>query len=349
MSIAVFKPLTNRSAADAAKPFALPQDGFVMLTPKGEAPNLNAAGKRIIQVVDDEALKLIYAGLINRGGEMLVDDEHHSHDQDKVTDANAWQELGGDTLQIREDGLWGHPRWSTKGLANVEGGVKRYVSPEFPESSLVHLGGNRYRVTEMSGLALTNRPGFRKLQKPLTNREDDPSPQEEPNNIMHKKALALALGITEAALDALDENTLCNRARDINANAAKSATLEADLATLRNREVDSFMETHKDVIPDDLKETLKGMVLTNRAGADAIVNRFKGGDGLTEDQRRRADKRPLFNRETAAAPAGDAVHKQREERRAAVICNRANEIARNERIPYGQAWSRAEAENPAES
>jgi phage I-like protein len=110
---AVFKPLTNRSADSTSATFALPADRFVQLVPKGEAPNVLEEGKstkRIIQVVDEEALGQIMSKLLNRGGEMLIDDEHHSHDLDKSTDANGWQLLNKDTLQVREDGLYGDPR-----------------------------------------------------------------------------------------------------------------------------------------------------------------------------------------------------------------------------------------------
>ena len=79
---ATFKPLTNRSTEKGGK-FTLPDDGFVMLVPKGEAPNVmddgSKNGKRIIQVVDDAALESIMSKLLNRGGDMLMDNDHHSH------------------------------------------------------------------------------------------------------------------------------------------------------------------------------------------------------------------------------------------------------------------------------
>jgi phage I-like protein len=356
---ATFKPLTNRSAEKGGK-FKLPDDGFVMLVPKGEAPNVmddgSAKGKRIIQVVDDEALGLIMNKLLNRGGdEMLIDDEHFSHDSDKATDANGWQPLEKDSLQNRADGLYGDPRWSTKGLENVEGGVKRYVSPEFGTSTLQPLGGNRYRVTELTGLALTNRPGFRKLQKPLTNRDADGGIETANTNTMHKALLAGLLGITEIALDALDEPTLKNRVSVIKEDAAKAGALKTELDTLHNREADEFIAKHDKVIPkkDTVRDHLKKTFLANRQMAEDLVAGYSEDDGekLTDEQKRRAESKPMFNRDKAKGPEADTVLKNRQLERAGKIKNRAAAICEERRIAgkpadFNSAWAAAESEFP---
>lgn len=353
---ATFKPLTNRSSTDAASKFALPADGFVQLVPKGEAPNYLGEGKdakRIIQVVDEEALGLIMSKLLNRtGDEMLIDDEHFSHDADKSTDANGWQLLNKDSLVIREDGLYGNPRWSTLGLGKLEGGVKRFISPEFAPGSIMPLGGARFRVTELSGLALTNRPGFKRLQKPLTNRDAEDGIDTANQHTMHKALLAGLLGITDSALDALDEPTLKNRLQGIKDKAAQADTLATEVTALKNRDADAFITQHDKVIPKEpkVREHLKQTFLANRETAECIVDGFKAaaqGDGLTEEQRRRAQTKPLFNRENAEPPAGDAALLNRERERAARIQNRATDIANKESISWGEAWRRAEAAEPA--
>lgn len=358
-----FKPLTNRDSGSAAKDraFKLPEDGFVQLVPKGEAPNWLGDGKdakRIIQVVDDRALELIMSKLLNRGGEeMLIDDEHFSRDPDKSTDALGWQPLDKDVLINREGGLYGAPRWSSLGIDKLEGGVKRYVSPEFSADSLEHLGGNRYRVTELVGLALTNRPGFKRLQKPLTNREDD-SPRNPNHDTMHKALLAGFLGLTETALDALDEPTLKNRLNAAKEKADKAVALETEMATLKNRDADAFLEEHKAVIPDNdaVKKHLRETFLANRDTAKVIADGFKAaagkGDNLTDEQRRRAGKKPLFNRADAKTPPDSEGLKNREEARAAKIRNRATELCDSARaasrtLQWGDAWSQAESEIPA--
>ena len=358
---ATFKPLTNRATAATGGKFTLPEDGFVQLVPKGEAPNFLGEGKdakRIIQVVDEEALGLIMSKLLNRAGdEMLIDDEHHSHDADKSTDANGWQLINKDSLVIREDGLYGNPRWSTLGLGKLEGGVKRYVSPEFAPGSIVPLGGSRHRVTELTGLALTNRPGFKRLQKPLTNRDADDGIDTATTHTMHKALLAAHLGITESDIDKLDEATLKNRLSEVKTKAATADTLKGELDVIKNREVDKFIADHDKVIPAEpkVREHLKQTFLANRETAECIVDGFKSAaqsDGLTDEQRARAQKKPLFNRESAEPPAGDEALKNREVTRAAQIRNRATELcdsarASNRNLPWNDAWSQAESEFPA--
>ena len=354
----MFKPLTNRSTEKGGE-FTLPADGFVQLVPRGEAPNVledgSKEGKRIIQVVDDASLESIMSKLLNRSGEeMLIDNEHFSHEPDKSTDANGWQVLDASSLQNRADGLYGDPRWSTDGLKKITGGVLRYVSPEFGTNSLQHLGGNRYRVTELTGLALTNRPGFKKLQKPLTNRDAEVGIDNAPTHTMHKALLAAHLGITESDIDKLDEPTLKNRLSGIKDQAAKAVTLEAEATTLKNREADDFMTRHDKVIPKNevVRKHVRDTFLANREAAEGIVEGFgESGDGLTEEQRKRAGQQPLFNRETAKGPQGDEVLKNRAIERAAKIKNRATAICEERRnagrpADFHSAYAQAEAETP---
>ena len=355
-NIATFKPLTNRATTRGGK-FTLPDDGFVMLVPKGEAPNVmddgSKEGKRIIQVVDDAALTSIMHKLLNRGGEMLMDTDHHSHELDKTTEANGWQPLEADLLQNRADGLYGDPRWSTKGLANVEGGVLRFISPEFGTSNLQPLGGDRYRVTEVTGLALTNRPGFKRLQKPLTNRDADDGIEEKANtNTMHKAALAAHLGITESDIDKLDESTLKNRLQSIKVQAAKAESATTELNTLKNREADEFLKLHERVIPanDDLKKDLREIFLKNRETAQVMVDGFTaaGGKELTAEQKARAEKKPLFNRETAKGPPDADAQKAADTARASKVSGRAQELCNREKgLSWSAAFRRADAEIPA--
>lgn len=359
---ALFLPLTNRATSTKEGKFQLPSDGFVMLVPRGEAPNVlddgTPKGKRIIQVVDDTALDQIMHKLLNRGGEMLIDSEHFSHDLTKATDANGWLPLDASTLQKRADGLYGDPRWSTEGLQKVEGGVLRYVSPEFASSAIEPLGGNRYRVTDMTGLALTNRPGFRRLQRPLTNRDADDGIDTATTNTMHKALLAAHLGITETELDKLDEGTLRNRLSGIKDKATEADGLKTELDTIKNREADEFIAKHDKAIPksEKVRKHLRGTFLANRDLAEELVVGYSEEDGknLTDEQRKRAETKPLFNRGSAAQPQDDAVLRNREQQRASQIRNRATAICeerRNARRPvdFHTAFKMAEAEFPAAS
>lgn len=351
-NLATFKPLTNR-AADAGAGFELPADGFVQLVPKGEAPNL-LGEKRIIQVVDDEALQNMRQRLLqNSGAEMLIDEDHFSRDQDKSTQAQGWQLHNSDTLVIREDGLYGSPRWSTIGEANLKGGVFRYISPEFDPATVQPLGGNRYRVTGLVGLALTNRPNFKRM-KPLTNRDADDG-IDNPTQHTHMKALLAAhLGITETALEALAEDALKNRLSEIKTKADKASDLETELTTLKNSAADEFITQHDKVIPKDQKvrDHLKQTFLANRETAQVIVDGFtaakgsKADDGLTDEQRARAQKKPLFNRDQAETPS--LADNKKAAERAGKVRARAQELCNREKgLGWSSAWSRAESEIPA--
>jgi phage I-like protein len=339
-----FKPLTNRSS-DKSAAFTLPEDGFVQLVPKGEAPNW-LGEKRIIQVVDDRALELMLGRLANREAEeMLIDDDHFSRDSDKSTDALGWQPLAKDALVNRGGDLYGAPRWSTLGLDKITGGVKRFVSPEFNPSNLEHLGGNRYRVTELVGLALTNRPGFKRLQKPLTNRDaDDGIDNPKQTTPMHKALLAAHLGITESALEALSEDALKNRLSDIKVKADKAVTLETELTTLKNSAADEFITAHDKVIPAETKvrEHLKTTFLANREMAESLVAGFKAAtkdDNRTDEQRRRAEKKPLHNREDARAPEGAGAEAETEK-----LHNRARAYRDKHRVTYEVALAAVRSE-----
>lgn len=172
---------------------------------------------------------------------------------------------------------------------------------------------------------------------------------------MHKAAIAELLGITESAVDQLDQPTLKNRLQGIKDQAAQAGTLKTELDTLKNREVDEFMTKHDAVIPKDeeLRKTVKATFLANRATAEAMVAAFApAGEQLTDEQKARAEKKPLFNRENAKGPTADAVLKNREIERAGKIKNRADSICNEWRkarhpVNYDKAYRMAEAEFPA--
>lgn len=345
-----FKAITNRSRDAGAHRFALPEDGFVQLAPLGTAPNMRGDDKRILQVVDRQALESMYNRAVAQGGEMLVDFEHFSHEADKPTDAAAWLPLDADHLQLRDDGLYGKPRWSEDGEAAVTGGRLRYISPEFPDDDAVleSLGGKKYRPLQLSGLGLTNRPGFRRHARPLTNSgRGDPAPEPTTTN-MHKDILALALGLTVEELDKLDEPTLRQRAQELKDKAAGAETAAGELAAIKNREADAFMAQHDKVIPKNpaVRTHLRETFLKNRDLADGLVAGYReDDDGMTDAERERAGRKPLHNRDTAKAPADAGEAK--EARLANKRSTRANQMLVNrEHHTWSAAWEAACAEIP---
>ena len=342
--LATFKPLTNRSTQAEGAKFALPADGFVQLVPKGSAPTVRADESRIIQLVDDIALKAQYDAAIKQGGEVLVDFEHFSHEDDKATDAAAWQPFDAENLQLREDGIYGKPRWSDEGLAAVTGGRLRFISPEFPDDDehLVNVQGSVFRPMILAGFGLTNRPGFKRSAKPLTN-SDRKTPVKQPQlKDMHKALLALALGLAEKDIDGLDEPTLRNRAQAQKAKADSADAFKTEVETLKNREVEDFITANDTVIPKDesVRTLVKDAYLKNRESAEKLV---KGFGSVTA----KAEHKPLHNRQGAerVLPLQLSAEDKKQQVLANRISNRANQMLTNREYPtWAAAFAAAQQE-----
>jgi hypothetical protein len=95
-----------------------------------------------------------------------VDFDHFSLDTDKSSEAAGWIT----ELESRDTGLWARVRWSDAGLAAVQGGRFRLMSPVFPPPSACEdLGGGKIRPHVLVSVALTNEPNI-KGGCPLANR-----------------------------------------------------------------------------------------------------------------------------------------------------------------------------------
>ena len=124
------------------KQFVLASDGWVQVTPCGEFPH---AGAGVVQVIDREACDRIAADFNGRKSDtnfpgVLVDFDHFSLDTEKSSEAAGWIS----DLESRDTGLWARVRWSDAGLAAVQGGRFRLMSPVFPPPSQCEdLGGGK--------------------------------------------------------------------------------------------------------------------------------------------------------------------------------------------------------------
>jgi len=149
--------------------FELAADGWVQLTPCGEYPHRGAG---VTQVIDRKACDAMVADFDGRKADenfpgVLVDFDHFSLDTDKPSEAAGWVT----DLEARDDGLWARVRWSDSGLAAVQGGRFRLVSPVFPAPDACEdLGGGRIRPLALVSVALTNEPNIRG-GRPLSNRQ----------------------------------------------------------------------------------------------------------------------------------------------------------------------------------
>ena len=151
------------------KDFMLAGDGWVQVTPCGEFPHVGAG---VTQVIDREACDRIAAEFNGRKSDanfpgVLVDFDHFSLDTGQSSEAAGWIS----DLESRDTGLWARVRWSDAGLAAVQGGRFRLMSPVFPPPSACEdLGGGKIRPRALVSVALTNEPNI-KGGRPIANRE----------------------------------------------------------------------------------------------------------------------------------------------------------------------------------
>lgn len=327
-------------------------DGYAQFVPKGEFPWYSETGDGLIQVVDDEAIEKIFNNLPD---ELFIDKEHLS-ERPEHGDAMGWGYP--EQAQIRADGLYIKPKWSDLGLANISGGRVRYISPVFDPATIEplgideHTGLPRYRVTRMLEAGLTNKPNMRGI-KPISNRKPGGPGGEQPgrpnpaattkeNQTMKliNRALKLAPDASEesavAALEAL-QNT-----------AAKVPDLEKEITDLKNRnqtllaaQVEADLEKFADRITDETKPKWQAALLANRESTIELL------EGIKPVEEKKDKREALTNRHPAKTPGaqpGSEGDEKKAAAKAAAIRNRASEIQRTEKISFGQAFRRAEAE-----
>ncbi|MBN2069110.1 MAG: hypothetical protein JW739_05685 [Opitutales bacterium] len=175
--------------------FSIDPDGWVHLSPFGEFPGIihGPEGKtiHIIQILDSDATDLMAK---NFGEELLLNYDHKAVlGNDRNTVAAAWI----DKVEVRENGLWGHVRWTTKGRADVEGGNYRKLSPEFGDFQVLNSEGiARMRPQRLLGAALTNTPNL-----PLNSVSNQAEAANLKQNMDHKKTLTELLGLAANASD----------------------------------------------------------------------------------------------------------------------------------------------------
>ena len=149
--------------------FVLAADGWAHITPCGEFPH---AGAGVVQVIDRAACDAIAADFNARKADanfpgVLVDFDHFSLDTAQSSEASGWIT----ELESRDTGLWARVRWSDAGLAAVQGGRFRLMSPVFPPPSQCEdLGCGKIRPRALVSVALTNEPNI-KGGRPLANRQ----------------------------------------------------------------------------------------------------------------------------------------------------------------------------------
>jgi phage I-like protein len=348
------RPLLNRE-------FKLPDDGLYQFAPVGEYPIIDPVTKnRVIQVVDTEAVQAMAAEIAAAKAKpgwpgLLVDREHFSYDNSKESRAAGWV----NDAQARADGLFGPIRFTNSGKADVEGGEYRFLSPVFDRKSAVPLGGNRFRVTRLLGLALTNVPNIRDIQA-LTNRAEAFHGHEattETTTIHHMKEriaalLGLALSLGDDQLVA-EVAALKNRAGEADVFKNKATGLESRVAALEtentalkgakeallNSAVDRTLEEFKGAITEESKEAWKNNLRANFDGTLALLKGIKPAA---------AAKSPVHQAgKAAAASAKSAPVTGGDEEPTAPFLNRVSEHAAANKVSEVEAMLAVAQAEPA--
>lgn len=335
------QPICNR---DQAGKFRLPEDGYYHLVPRGEYANhhhrTDGTVETIIQVYDDAA----FTAMVNRfKDEQLINYEHHAHDpsQPRGSASGGWIE----DLQVRDDGLYGRIRWSASGEADVTGGNYRYVSPEHPRAAVEPLGGNRYRILELTGAALTNKHNLKGL-KPLSNRNHQ-NTMNEPLKQKLLKFFGLGPDADESAIQAAipEEQTLAalkNRDKE-DKPEKEDEVLQNRVKSLTKELADRDLEAYADVILPDQKDVVREQLLTNRESAIKMLKAMRRGGSAAG-----REDGTIFNRASARPPSTqDALDKSAaaEEAQARKISARTDEILKNrEGVSLSEAWREARSE-----
>jgi phage I-like protein len=339
-------PISNR---DPAGKFTLPSDGWIQIAPKGEFPHPESG---LVQVLDDAACTAILNRFAKESSQpnfpgLLIDFDHFSYDTEKSSEAAGWVTR----LQERTDGLWGQARWSDVGQQALETGRFRLLSPTWLPKDVEQLGNRRIRPLRLDTAALTNNPNLRGMA-PLSNRAgaDASADSTQKTKTKNMTRVAQRLGLSaeaspEAILAALTQ--LENRATAAEAALAplrnRATELETQNTALLNAQVEGDLDRYQDRIKPEAKEKWRAQLLANRASAIELLDSISplpAKDGKAKA----AAPAPMHNRKATETPAEEAVEKNKADRRARKIANRATDIARERKINYSAAWEAAAGE-----
>jgi len=156
------------------------RDGWIHIVPKGELPNAQAG---IVQVLDDEAMDAILAGIEkdkNRLGDrwpgLYAGREHFIYDETKDSAALAWFK----DFQKRPDGIWAKDDGLTPaGRAAVTNREYKFTSFVSDPKQLEKLDGRRFRITGIETVGFTNQANGKEMLTPITNRALRPADRHD--------------------------------------------------------------------------------------------------------------------------------------------------------------------------
>jgi len=266
---------------------------------------------------------------------VLVDYEHFSHDRDKATEAAAW----GREVRASADGIEMETAWTPPAREKIAGAVYRFISPEFDGELRQEDGVLKFYPSRLTGAGLTNRPKLKTLRPVSTNRNT-----EETNTM--NDALKLLCGLIGCAETATPEEL----AQATDAFKQRVSGLEAENAKLRDDRVSADMKANEDVI-GKCRDEAKALLCANRDAALALFASQR--EALAAAKPAAQDKPPVHQKNRATAPDGLKLLEREEgadeaaSARFRAVEAKAQSIATERGIPFGQAFELAKAEIPA--
>lgn len=289
-----------------------------------------------VTVFDDRTMESIVQRFDE---EILIDADHLSHDMTQPTEAMGWgREV---RYAANKEELELQTPWTPPGHEKIATQVYRYISPEFSGSVRYEGGVFKFYPSALTGAGLTNRPKLKALRPVSANRE---TKDQHPTM---KHALTLLCGLIGAP-ETATEQELATKVDAFRSDLATSKNrasqadaLEQEIKTLREEAVTADLERFADVIED--KESAKELLQTNRAATVKLFTAAQakaaaGGDGVIT---------PIYQKNRATAPDGKKFSdggSGEDDKKAASMRNRAQEIMAKEKIPFNAAFARAQAE-----
>jgi phage I-like protein len=337
------------------------KDGWILLVPGGEHHWSDGEGDERTLVIDAESLtalensfKTLEDGESDAGPELLIDFEHESHDPEKRTEAAGWI----DDVQIRDQDLWAHVRWTDLGDQSLQGGRYRFISPTFDGDQVEDLGNGRERMRILTDAGLTNRPNMPvpALSNNQQKKNSNPTlPGKKPGRINNQKKgdphtmtlneetmakLLSRLGVDPASADLDTEVSAALDALPSPEQLENMETIEEENKQLAEELVESAVDS-LDPANEEEKKELEN-VLRNSTDRKATLKFLKNT---------RAKKAParqaITNRKPGQAPeSGTVDNNDRATDKARWIKNRAHELRANSgnKRPFNACWKQAEGE-----
>ncbi len=316
----------------------IPDDGWYQIVPLGEFP-VSAEGPqgqriKLSQVIDEKAVTSMAAGF-QADGELLVDYDHASLDEDKPSEAAGWIR----EVEARSDGLYAKIEWTDTGSAAVTNKRYRYVSPVWNRNECEEVGKNRVRPLRMDSLALTNVPNLKGM-RPLSNRGTVDEPQNIRAGEQQMKELITLLGL---AVDATDQmvvdavkalKTSADEAPALK-NRAETAEGKLQAAETKQLEIDADAFCGKFAKHITNRDQVRGQFIANRAGTEALFAGLKLD--VAAEPSTALKNRATGNPDDKGGQGDDAA--------AAKIRNRATEIMNQRKCSWGVAFDAAQSES----